>query len=68
MVERTRRSGAGQHADDVAQLGKRVGRVIRLFKRAMRRGHVRPSTIRKMHAVLDETLQNLEEVLSREEP
>lgn len=60
--------GAWQHADDVAQLGKHVGRVIRLFKRAMRRGHVRSSTFRKMHAVLDETLQKLEEVLSREEP
>lgn len=56
-----------QHADDVANVGKRVGRVLRLFKHAMRRGQVRPSTMRKMHAILDEALKKLEELLSREE-
>jgi DNA-binding PadR family transcriptional regulator len=56
------------HAEEVADLGKRMGRVIRLFKHAIRRGGVRPSTIRRMHAILDETLKKLEELLSRPEP
>jgi DNA-binding PadR family transcriptional regulator len=56
------------HADDVANVMKRVGHVLRLFKHAMRRGQVRPPTLRKMHAILDEALHKLEELLSREEP
>jgi DNA-binding PadR family transcriptional regulator len=57
-----------QHADEVANVMKRVGRVIRLFKHAMRRGGVRPPTMRKMHTILDEALHKLEGLLSREEP
>jgi DNA-binding PadR family transcriptional regulator len=60
-------AGWEQHADDVAQVMKRVGRVMRLFKHAMRRGSVRPSTMRKMRSILDEALSKLEEVLSPEE-
>ena len=56
-----------RHADDVANVMKRVGRVIRLFKHAMRHGQVRPATLRKMHAILDEALLKLEELLSLEE-
>lgn len=55
------------HADDVANVMKRVGRLLRLFKHSMRRGGVRPLTIRKMHAILDEALRKLEELLSPEE-
>jgi DNA-binding PadR family transcriptional regulator len=57
-----------RHADDVANVMKRVGRVLRLFKHAMRRGQVRPTTLRKMHAILDEALHKLEDLLSLEEP
>jgi DNA-binding PadR family transcriptional regulator len=57
-----------QHAEDVADLGKRMGRVIRLFKHTIRRGRVHPSTMRRMHTILDEALKKLEELLSREEP
>jgi DNA-binding PadR family transcriptional regulator len=55
------------HADDVANVMKRVGHVIRLFKHTMRRGGVRPSTMRKMHGILDDALHRIEELLSRED-
>jgi DNA-binding PadR family transcriptional regulator len=55
------------HAEDVANVMKRVGHVVRLFKHAMRRGGVRSSTMRKMHGILDEALHKIEELLSREE-
>jgi DNA-binding PadR family transcriptional regulator len=57
-----------QHADDVAHVMKRIGRVIRLFKHAMRRGGVRPSTIRKMKTILDDALAKLEDMLAMDEP
>jgi DNA-binding PadR family transcriptional regulator len=56
------------NAADVANVMHRVGRVLRLFKRSMRHGSVRPSTMRKAHGILDEALAKLEELLSREEP
>jgi DNA-binding PadR family transcriptional regulator len=48
--------GWEQHTDDVAHVMKRVGRVMHLFKRALHRGSVRPSTMRKMRSILDEAL------------
>ncbi len=60
--------GWEQHADDVAHVMKRVGRVIRLFKHTMRRGSVRPTTMRKMKTILDEALAKLEDLLAMEEP
>jgi DNA-binding PadR family transcriptional regulator len=60
-------AGWEDHADDVAHVMKRVGRILRLFKHGMRRGTVRPSTLRKMHRVLDEALGKLEDLLSTEE-
>jgi DNA-binding PadR family transcriptional regulator len=56
------------HAEDVAHVMKRVGRVVRLFKRAMHRGGLRPTTMRKARGILDEALERLEELLSPEEP
>jgi DNA-binding PadR family transcriptional regulator len=58
--------GWEQHAD-VAQVMKRVGRVIRLFKHGMRRGNVRPTTLRKMKTILDEALMKLEDLLAVED-
>ena len=60
--------GWEQHADDVAQVMMRVGRVMRLFKQTMRRGGMRPTTMRKMRSILDEALSKLEDLLSPEEP
>jgi DNA-binding PadR family transcriptional regulator len=56
------------HAEDVAHVMKRIGRVVRLFKRAMHRGGLRPSTMRKARGILDDTLERLEELLSPEDP
>jgi DNA-binding PadR family transcriptional regulator len=61
-------AGWERHADDVANVMKRVGRVVRLFKSSMRRGSVRPSTMRAAHKVLDEALQKLEELLAGDDP
>lgn len=55
------------HAEDVANVMMRVGRVMRLFKHGMRRGTVRPSTLRKMHRILDEALAKLEDLLVTED-
>jgi DNA-binding PadR family transcriptional regulator len=60
-------TGWEPHADDVAQVMKRVARVIKLFKWAMHRGEVRPSTMRKIRTILDEALSKLEELLAPEE-
>ncbi len=60
--------GWDQHADDVAQVMVRVGRVMRLFKQTMRRGGLRPATMRKMRSILDDALAKLEELLSPEDP
>jgi DNA-binding PadR family transcriptional regulator len=57
-----------EHAQDVAKVMKRVGRVVRLFKHTMRRGSVRPSTMRKMQSILEEALNRLEDLLSQQEP
>jgi DNA-binding PadR family transcriptional regulator len=54
------------HADDVANLMKRIGHIMRLFKHAMRRGTVRAATTRKMYRILDEALGRLEELLEQE--
>jgi DNA-binding PadR family transcriptional regulator len=57
-----------QHADEMADVMKRVGRIIRLFKHGVRRGAVRPSTMRKMKSVLDDALGKIEDLLALEEP
>lgn len=57
-----------QHAGDVADVMKRVARVIRLFKHAGRRGGLRASTMRKMKTILDEALARIEDLLAIEEP
>lgn len=57
-----------QHAEDAAEIMKRVGRIIRLYKLASRRGGMRASTLRKMKSILDEALGRIEELLAIEEP
>lgn len=69
-------SGGGErwepYAGDVADVMKRVARVIRLFKLSMRRGRngagLRPSTMRKMKSILDDALGKIEDLLALEEP
>jgi DNA-binding PadR family transcriptional regulator len=57
-----------QHAGDVAEIMKRIGRILRLFKHVSRRGGMRASTMRKMKAILDEALARLEDILAMEDP
>jgi DNA-binding PadR family transcriptional regulator len=52
-----------QYAGEMARVMKRVGRVMHLFKYGMRRGTVRPSTMRKIRGILDEALSKIEELL-----
>jgi DNA-binding PadR family transcriptional regulator len=61
-------AGWEHNAGDVAQVMKRVGRVMHMLKHAMRRGGVRPATMRKIRAVLDEALGKLEDLLAVEGP
>jgi len=60
-------AGWESNAEDFVHVAKHVKRVAQLFKRAMQRGGVRPTTLRKARKVLDEALQKLEELLSQEE-
>jgi DNA-binding PadR family transcriptional regulator len=60
-------AGWETHAEDVVAIMKRVKHVAHLFKRAMHRGGVRPTTLRKARKVLDEALQKIEELLTQEE-
>jgi DNA-binding PadR family transcriptional regulator len=60
-------AGWENHAEEFVQVAKRVKRVAQLFKRAMQRGGVSPTAMRKARKVLDEALQKLEELLSQED-
>ena len=60
-------AGWESHAEEFVQVAKRVKRVGQLFKRAVHRGGIAPSTMRKARKVLDEALQKLEELLSQED-
>jgi DNA-binding PadR family transcriptional regulator len=59
--------GWENHAEEFVHVAKRVKHVAQLFKRAMHRGGIRPTTMRKARKVLDEALQKLEELLSQED-
>jgi len=60
-------AGWESHAEEFVLVAKRVKRVGQLFKRAVHRGGIAPSTMRKARKVLDEALQKLEELLSQED-
>ncbi len=67
FYEESADTGWEAHADELAQVAKRAARVVWLFKMAMKRGHVRPATVRKLRTILDEALSKLEELLAPEE-
>jgi DNA-binding PadR family transcriptional regulator len=50
-------------AEAFADLGERVRRLFRLYKRAARSGHLSPSVLRRVRDVLDEALQKIEAAL-----
>jgi DNA-binding PadR family transcriptional regulator len=56
-----------QYAGEIGRVMKRVARVAHTLKRGMRHGSVRPSTMRKMRAILDDALGKIEDLLADEE-
>jgi DNA-binding PadR family transcriptional regulator len=50
-------------AEDVARVMKRVGQLIKAFKRGAQRGYLGPGKMRKMLSILDEALDRLNELL-----
>lgn len=54
-------------AEDVKHVMKRVGQVIKAFRRGARRGHLGPAKMRKLVSILDETLEKLDTLLTEDE-
>jgi DNA-binding PadR family transcriptional regulator len=48
------------YAEDFGELMKRVGRLLRAFKRGSRRGHMSPEVMTKIREALDEALAKIE--------
>jgi DNA-binding PadR family transcriptional regulator len=53
-------------AEEVAHVMKRIGLLIKAFKRGSRRGRLGPTRIRKIVAILDETLDKLHALLDED--
>jgi DNA-binding PadR family transcriptional regulator len=53
-------------ADDLRDLSSRVGRMFKAIGRSARRGRLTPSTVKKLHAVLDEAIGKIEAIVDRE--
>jgi DNA-binding PadR family transcriptional regulator len=53
-------------AEDVARVMKRVGQLIKAFKRGAQRGYLGPGKMRKMLAILDDALNKLNDLLDDE--
>jgi DNA-binding PadR family transcriptional regulator len=54
-------------AEEIGQVMKRVGALIKSFKRNARRGHLRPGKMRKILRVLDDALDQLDALLHEED-
>jgi DNA-binding PadR family transcriptional regulator len=67
FYEESADTGWEPHANELGQTMKRAARVVWLFKLAVRRGQVRPATVRKLRTILDDALSRLEELLAPEE-
>jgi DNA-binding PadR family transcriptional regulator len=52
------------HADEIAALAQRFARLVKAFRRAARRGQVRPTTMRAVQQVLDEALGKIEGIFT----
>jgi DNA-binding PadR family transcriptional regulator len=48
------------YAEDFGEMIKRVGRLLRAFKRGSRRGHMSPEVMAKIREALDEALAKIE--------
>jgi DNA-binding PadR family transcriptional regulator len=50
-------------ADELRDLTRRVSRIFKSIGRSARRGRLTPSTMKKLHAVLDEAILKIESIL-----
>jgi DNA-binding PadR family transcriptional regulator len=62
FYERSGESSWEDHAEDLHDLSKRVGRMFRAVGRAARRGRLTPSAMKKLRAVLDEAITKIEAI------
>jgi DNA-binding PadR family transcriptional regulator len=53
-------------ADDLRDLSGRIGRMFKAIGRSARRGRLTPSTVKKLHAILDETVAKIEALVDPE--
>ncbi len=53
-------------ADELRDLTRRVGRMFKSIGRSARRGRLTPSTMKKLHAVLDEAIAKIEAIVDPE--
>jgi len=62
-------SGGGDsesERDDFAELAMRVAKLFKKLRRAAKHGALRPTTLRALHKLLDETTTKLDEILGQE--
>ncbi|MGO9834163.1 MAG: PadR family transcriptional regulator [Polyangiaceae bacterium] len=50
-------------ADEVRDLSRRIGRMFKAIGRSARRGRLTPSTIKKLHSVLDDAIARIEAIV-----
>jgi DNA-binding PadR family transcriptional regulator len=53
-------------ADELRDLSGRIGRIFKAIGRSARRGRLTPSTMKKLHAVLDEAVAKIEAIVDPE--
>jgi DNA-binding PadR family transcriptional regulator len=53
-------------ADELRDLSRRIGRMFKAIGRSARRGRLTPSTIKKLHVVLDEAVAKIEAIVDPE--
>jgi DNA-binding PadR family transcriptional regulator len=62
FYERSGEASWEDFGDELHDLMKRVGRMFKRIGRAARRGRLTPTTMRKLRAVLDETMEKIEDI------
>jgi len=66
FYERSGASNWEEYAEELGDLMRHAGRMFKTFRRAMRRGRLTPSTLKKLRAVLDEALAKIEALVEPE--
>ena len=66
FYERSGASSWEEYADELGDLMRHAGRMFKTFRRAMRRGRLTPSTLKKLRAVLGEALAKIEALVEPE--